>query len=264
MIFRQLFEASTSTFTYLLADESSRETVLIDPVLERVDEYLALLDEMNLKLEYTLDTHVHADHVTGAGLLRKKTGCNTGISAHAGIGCADLLLREGATIHAGSLNIRVLETPGHTPTCLSYVVDGQQGSGTESPPANASADESPAGAVSRPRTDANFEHDMVFTGDSLLIDGCGRTDFQDGDAGLLYDSISQKLFTLPDSTVVYPGHDYHGRKSTTIGEQKQNNPRLQLGRDAFIQFMDELKLPMPKHIQEAVPANLACGQQHAA
>lgn len=227
MIFRQLFDDASSTCTYLLACEKSSEAVLIDPVLKRVDEYLMLLDELALKLEYVLDTHVHADHVTGAGLLRKKTGCNTGISVHAGIGCADLLLREGATIHVGSLTIRVLETPGHTPTCLSYVCE-----------------------------------DMAFTGDTLLIDGCGRTDFQNGDAGQLHDSISQKLFTLPNVTVVYPGHDYHGQKSTTIGEQKRNNPRLKLDRGAFIHFMAELKLPMPKHIQEAVPANLACGQQH--
>lgn len=224
MIFRQRFDDTSSTYTYLLACEESREAALIDPVLERVDEYLNMLGEMNLTLEYVLDTHVHADHVTGAGALRKKTGCNTGISVHAGVGCADMLLREGAVIHIGLHAIHILETPGHTPTCLSYLCEG-----------------------------------MAFTGDALLIDGCGRVDFQGGDAGQLYDSIINKLFTLPDDTVVYPGHDYHGRKSTTIGEQKQNNLRTKLERNAFIRFMNERDLPMPGRIQEAVPANLACG-----
>jgi len=229
MIFRQLFDDDSSTYTYLLADEETREAIIIDPVLERVDEYVSLLNELGLTLTCALDTHVHADHVTGAGALRKRTGCNTGLSAHAGVGCADLLLREGAEIHAGAITLRVLETPGHTPTCLSYVTDG-----------------------------------MVFTGDALLIGKCGRTDFQGGDAGQLYDSITQKLFTLPDDTVVYPGHDYEGRTHSTIGEEKRNNPRFQLDRDAFVRFMNELNLPEPRRMKEAVPANRACGERHAA
>ncbi len=229
MIFRQLFDEDSSTYTYLLADEKTREAIIIDPVLERVDEYVSLLEEAGLTLTCALDTHVHADHVTGAGALRKRTGCNTGVSVHAGVGCADLLLREGAEIHAGAIALRVLETPGHTPTCLSYVTDG-----------------------------------MVFTGDALLIGKCGRTDFQGGDAGQLYDSITRKLFALPDDTVVYPGHDYEGRTHSTIGEEKRNNPRLQLDRDAFIRFMNELNLPKPRRMDEAVPANRACGERHAA
>lgn len=229
MIFRQLFDDDSSTYTYLLADEETREAIIVDPVLERVDEYVSLLNELGLTLTCALDTHVHADHVTGAGALRKRTGCNTGLSAHAGVGCADLLLREGAGIHAGAITLRVLETPGHTPTCLSYVTDG-----------------------------------MVFTGDALLIGKCGRTDFQGGDAGQLYDSITQKLFALPDDTVVYPGHDYEGRTHSTIGEEKRNNPRLQLDRDAFVRFMNELNLPEPRRMKEAVPANRACGERHAA
>ncbi len=229
MIFRQLFDDDTCTWSYLLACERTREAVLIDPVLERVDEYLALLDELGLALTHALETHIHADHVTGAGLLRKKTGCNTGVSVHAGVGCADLLLREGAEIRAGDIVIRVLETPGHTPTCLSYVTDG-----------------------------------MVFTGDALLIGKCGRTDFQGGDAGQLYDSITQKLFTLPEDTRVYPGHDYDGNSHSTIGEEKRNNPRLQLDRDAFIRFMSELNLPRPRRMDEAVPANRTCGERQAA
>jgi len=229
IIFRQLFDASASTFTYLLADTDSGEAVLIDPVLEQANQYMKLLDELNLKLGYVLDTHIHADHITAAGALRKKTGCNIGISARADIACADLLLREGVTIHFGPHAIHVLETPGHTRTCLSYVYEN-----------------------------------MVFTGDTLLIDGCGRTDFQDGDAGLLYDSITQKLFVLPDETRVFPAHDYHDRTSTTLGEQKQNNPRLCLNRDDFIRLMTEMSLPLPQRIRESVPANLACGQPEQA
>ncbi len=227
MIFYQLLDESTSTFTYLLADTDSGETVLIDPVLEQTDRYLKLLSELNLKLGYVLDTHIHADHITAAGALRKKTGCNTGISAKANIACADLLLREGAILHFGPHVIRVLETPGHTRTCVSYLCE-----------------------------------DMVFTGDALLIDGCGRTDFQDGDAGLLYDSVTQKLFALPDETRVFPAHDYHGRTDTSIGEQKRNNPRLRLNRDDFIRLMAEMSLPLPQRIRESVPANLACGEPH--
>ncbi len=229
MIFEQLFDEDSCTYTYLLADGATREAVLIDPVLERVDEYLALLEKRGLTLAYALDTHVHADHVTGAGALRRRTGCNTGLSVHAGVGCADLMLREGAIIHVGDIAIRVLETPGHTPTCLSYVVDGN-----------------------------------VFTGDALLIGKCGRTDFQGGDAGQLYDSITGKLFALPDDTIVWPGHDYEGRTRSTIGEEKRNNPRLQLDRDAFIRFMHELNLPRPRRMDEAVPANRACGERQAA
>jgi len=227
MIFHQLFDESTSTFTYLLADADNGEAVLIDPVREQTGQYLSLLDELNLKLKYVLDTHIHADHITASGALRKKTGCCTGVSAAADIGCADLLLSENAIIYFGSHVMHVLETPGHTRTCLSYACE-----------------------------------DMVFTGDALLIDGCGRTDFQDGDAGLLYDSITQKLFALPGATRVFPAHDYHGRTSTTIGEQKQNNPRLRLSRDAFVRLMAEMSLPLPRHIHEAVPANLACGEPH--
>jgi Zn-dependent hydrolases, including glyoxylases len=227
MIFRQLFDPVTCTFTYLLADVQEREAVLIDPVLERVEDDLALLDELGLGLEYVLDTHVHADHVTAAATLRKICGCNTAISARAGVDCADLLLRDGAVIHTGALSIHVLETPGHTPACLSYRCEN-----------------------------------MVFTGDALLIGGCGRTDLQGGDAARLYDSITRKLFTLPDDTLVFPGHDYRGRRSSSIGAEKRNNPRLRLGRDAFLACMDRLDLPMPRRIHTAVPANRACGEVH--
>lgn len=228
MLFRQLFDYDTWTYTYLLADEKSGEAVIIDPVLEQVERDLRLLDELGLQLKQVLDTHVHADHVTGAGKLRERTGCQTGLSSHAGVGCADMMLNEDASIRFGCYEIRAMETPGHTDTCLSYLCG-----------------------------------DMVFTGDALLIRGCGRTDFQSGDAGTLHDSIHNKLFTLPDETKVYPGHDYRGMNVSSIGEERRLNPRLTLSREGFIELMAGLDLPDPKRIQEAVPANLACGEPHA-
>ncbi|HYX32007.1 MAG TPA: MBL fold metallo-hydrolase [Oligoflexus sp.] len=224
MIFRQLFDRETSTYTYLLADADTKEAVLIDPVQEQVDRDLRLLGELDLRLLYVLDTHVHADHITAAGVLRARTSCKTGLSKVSGVECADLQLAEPDTLTLGRIVIHVLETPGHTNGCLSYRVG-----------------------------------DRVFTGDTLLIRGCGRTDFQNGNAPKLYDSVTQKLFTLPESTLVFPGHDYRGMTSSTIGEEKHFNPRLTKTRDDFIQFMRDLKLDHPKKIMEAVPANLECG-----
>jgi len=225
MIFRQLFDYETWTYTYLLADEQTREAVLVDSVKEQVERDLKLLSELELKLKYALDTHVHADHITGAGLLRERTGCQTGLSEYGGAHCADLNLQEDDELTIGSTRIRVLSTPGHTNGCASYLVG-----------------------------------DRVFTGDALLVRGTGRTDFQQGDAGRLYDSITARLFTLPDDTRVYPGHDYKGHETTTIGEEKRHNPRLAgKSRDQFIEIMSNLKLAHPKKIQEAVPANLQCG-----
>jgi sulfur dioxygenase len=228
MIFRQLFEAETSTYTYLLADPVSKEAVLIDPVRDTVDRDLALLDELGLRLVHTLETHVHADHVTGGGILRERTGCKSVVAEAAGAACADVRVREGDKLYFGDRWLEVRETPGHTDGCLSYVLD---------------------------------DRSMVFTGDALLIRGTGRTDFQQGDAGKLYDSITTKLFTLPDDAAVYPGHDYRGFTSSTIGEEKALNRRIGGGRsrEEFVAIMSGLELAQPRRIHEAVPANLSCG-----
>ncbi|MDQ6962808.1 MAG: MBL fold metallo-hydrolase [Mariprofundaceae bacterium] len=224
MILRQLFDEDTWTYTYLLADEESKEAVLIDSVLEQLERDLTLIKELGLKLKYTLDTHVHADHITASGPLRERTGCQTGISEKGNVACIDLHLKGGDILSLGSKNLKVLATPGHTPGCISFVCEN-----------------------------------MVFTGDSLFIRGCGRTDFQNGDSGQLYDGIVNELYTLPDETLVYPGHDYRGQMVSTIGEEKAFNPRLNLGREGFITFMNELDIPNPKKLNESVPANLACG-----
>ncbi len=230
MLFRQLFDAETSTWTYLLADESTREAVLIDPVLEQVERDLTLLGELTLTLRFTVDTHVHADHVTGAGALRDRTGARTVLSERAGTGRPDLLVKQGDLVPFGRYALEVRETPGHTSGCVSYVArDGA-------------------------RT-------LAFTGDALLIRGSGRTDFQQGDARTLHRSVHEQLFTLPDDTLVYPGHDYKGRTVSTIGEEKRHNPRLGGGRSAedFDAIMAALVLAQPKQIERAVPANLQCG-----
>ena len=226
MMFRQLFEPDTSTYSYLLGCDRSRRALLIDPVAVEVDTYIELLETLRLQLIYTLETHVHADHITGAGLLREQIGSKSVVHRDAGASCADLLVTDGVLLQVGDIEIRVLHTPGHTSGCVSYALP-----------------------------------DRVFTGDALLIGGCGRTDFQQGDAGQLYDSIHGKLFTLPPDTLVYPGHDYNGNTVSTIRQEMQKNPRLGGGksREAFITLMNELKLPYPKHIDSALPANMACG-----
>jgi len=224
MILRQLFDQDTWTYTYLIADEDSRDAAIIDPVIERVDRELQLLQELDLTLKFTIDTHVHADHITGSGILREKTGCQTGVAATNRVDCVDNNLSDGDEVYLGALPIKVLATPGHTDGCLSFLVE-----------------------------------DCLFTGDTLFIRGCGRTDFQNGDAGSLYYSVTEKLFSLPDDTWVYPGHDYNGRTRSTIWEERRFNPRFTLSRDDFIEHMEALDLPDPKRIMEAVPANKACG-----
>jgi len=224
MIFRQLFDRESSTYSFLIADEDSREAIIIDSVREQVERDLALLGEMSLKLIYAIDTHIHADHVTALGLLRQATGCKTGYSVHGNVECADLSLKDGDELCFGQHTLKVLETPGHTPGCVSFYVDG-----------------------------------LLFSGDALLIRGCGRTDFPGGDAAVLYHSIKDKLLTLPDETLVYPGHDDQGRMVSTIGEERAHNPRLALDEQGFITLMGSLDLALPKQLHEALPANMACG-----
>ncbi|WP_442498630.1 MBL fold metallo-hydrolase [Methylobacter sp. sgz302048] len=227
MIFRQLFEPDTCTYSYLIGCEFTQKAVLIDPVASEVDSYVALLNELKLTLIYTMETHVHADHITGAGQLRDTLGSKSVVHRDAGAMCADLLVTDGVPLQVGEIEIRVLHTPGHTAGCVSYVIG-----------------------------------DRVFTGDALLINGCGRTDFQQGDAGMLYDNITQKLFTLPPDTLLYPGHDYNGKTVSTIKQEIATNARLGGGktRDEFIKIMANLNLAYPKYIDEALPANQACGQ----
>lgn len=230
MLVRQLFDAASSTYTYLLADEGTREAVLIDPVLEQVERDLSQLNDLGLRLVWAVDTHVHADHVTGTGTLREKTGAQTALSERAGTGCPDVLVKQGDRLRFGRYELEVRETPGHTSGCVSYVArDGA-------------------------RT-------YAFTGDALLIRGSGRTDFQQGDARALYRSVHTQLFSLPEDTLVYPAHDYQGRTVSTVSEEMRLNPRLGGTRsvDAFVEIMANLKLAYPKQIDRALPLNLQCG-----
>jgi glyoxylase-like metal-dependent hydrolase (beta-lactamase superfamily II)/rhodanese-related sulfurtransferase len=228
MIFRQLFESNSCTYTYLLADAKSGDAVLIDPVFETARRDQALIGELGLTLKSTLETHCHADHVTGAWLLSKRVGSRIGVSAEAGVEGADDLLREGDEIAIGSHRLTVRETPGHTDGCITFVLDGGR---------------------------------MAFTGDALLIRAAGRTDFQQGDPRRLYRSIHEKVFSLPSDCLLYPGHDYSGRTVTTVEEERRFNPRLggELSEDDFVGYMNNLGLPHPKQIDVAVPANLRCG-----
>jgi sulfur dioxygenase len=233
MLFRQLFDLESSTYSYLLADPASREAILIDPVLEQLERDAALVAELDLVLGYALDTHVHADHVSALGALRERTGCATVMSRHGGAGCADRLVDEGDTIRFGAYGLEVMATPGHTAGCLSYVT---------------------------------LDRAMAFTGDALLVRGCGRTDFQGGDSHRLYRSVHQRIFSLPDETLLYPAHDYHGRTATTVSEERRWNPRLGGGRSEaeFVAIMAELNLASPRRMAEVVPRNLNCGRDAAA
>jgi glyoxylase-like metal-dependent hydrolase (beta-lactamase superfamily II) len=227
LIFRQLYEPDSSTYTYLLADGDSKEAVLIDPVLETVDRDLELVRELGLRLTHVLDTHVHADHVTGSGLIRQRTGAKTVVSRHGGAPCADVLVDEGDQIPFGRHALEVRATPGHTSGCVSYVLD---------------------------------DHSMAFTGDALLIRGSGRTDFQQGDARQLYQSVTQKLLTLPAQAKLYPAHDYKGRTVTTVAEERAHNTRFaNRSEEDFVRLMADLHLPPPKKIAFAVPSNQRCG-----
>jgi len=227
ILFHQLFERESSTYTYIVADPVSREAVLIDPVMETVERDQQVLAENNLRLQWILETHVHADHITGAARLRAATGARIAMGRAGHVAGADRLLDDGDRIEFGCLALTVLTTPGHTGSCVSYKMV-----------------------------------DRVFTGDALLIGGCGRTDFQEGSAERLYDSIHQKIFSLPETTLIYPSHDYEGRTHSTVGDEKRGNPRLGGGKSKaeFVEIMANLQLAPPKKIAVALPANLRCGQ----
>lgn len=226
LIFHQLFDSESSTFTYLLGDKLSKEAVLIDSVLENVDRDLKLVEELGLHLIYVLDTHIHADHITGAGEIRRRTGVKTILPVNSQAPCVDQNIQDHGIIRFGEFTIEALATPGHTDASFSFVCNG-----------------------------------MVFTGDTLFIRGTGRTDLQGGSADRLYESITKRLFTLPPETKVFPAHDYKGFTSSTIESEIKFNLRIGNGRtkEEFIKIMSELKLPYPKKINEALPGNLACG-----
>ncbi len=228
MIFRQLYDSESSTYTYLLADERQREALLIDPVFGQASRDLALLEELGLTLCLVVDTHAHADHITAAWLLQQETGCRIASARVIDAAHVDLPLDDGQKFGVDGVSLRALATPGHTNGCMSYVL----------------ADQS-----------------MVFTGDTLLIRGCGRSDFQQGSARKLYESITTRLFSLPDACLVYPAHDYNGRTVSSIGEEKAFNARVGGGANEtdFVEYMNAMKLPHPKKIDEAVPANLRSG-----
>jgi len=229
MIFRQLFDSQSSTYSYLLADASTREAVLIDPVFEQAQRDAALIAELDLKLGWVLETHVHADHVTGAWRLKQKLGCRIALAGQGGAEGADRLLAQGDRVSFGARNLEVRATPGHTDGCVTYVLDDQS---------------------------------MAFTGDAVLIRGCGRTDFQQGDARRLFRAVREQVFTLPEACVLYPAHDYRGLTASSVGEERRYNPRLgeQVLEDDFVGYMRHLGLAHPKQIDVAVPANLRCGR----
>lgn len=229
MLFRQLYEPESSTYTYLIGCPDTRTAVLIDPVMETVERDLAAVHEFGLELAFTLETHVHADHVTSASRLRSLTGCKIAYPAADAGTCADVGVSEDRPLTLGSIKLEALFTPGHTDGHNSYVLDSLCGR-------------------------------RVFTGDALLIDGCGRTDFQNGDAATLYRSVTEKIFTLPDDCLVFPAHDYQHRHVSTVAQERERNPRL-AGKtvEQFVAIMGGLNLPYPKKIGLAVPANLLCG-----
>lgn len=226
MLFRQLFDLESCTYTYLFADKATQAAILIDPVLEQVERDRQLLNELGLTLCYCLETHVHADHITGTGKLRESTNCLSFVPKGSHVECADHQIQDGETLQVGTVTIKAIATPGHTDSHMAYLVNKE----------------------------------WILTGDALLIRGCGRTDFQSGNAGTLYDSVVQRLFSLPDTTLVYPAHDYRGYTVSTIGEEKRWNPRFaDRSRESFITLMANLKLADPKKMMEAVPANEHCG-----
>lgn len=229
MIFRQLFDEASYTYTYLLADDHTKEAVIIDSVEAKVDDYIRLLEELGLTLKATMDTHTHADHITAAGLLRDRTACQNLVGKQSKADCATAKFQHNDLIYIGSHHLKVLYTPGHTDDSYSFLLDGPE--------------------------------PKLFSGDTLLIRGTGRTDFQNGDAAQQYQSLQEKILNLPAHTLVYPGHDYKGFSVTTIREERQHNPRLQVASEQeYIALMAALRLPNPALMDIAVPANQACGK----
>lgn len=224
-MFKQMFDAESSTLTYLIADDESQEAVLIDPVASHIDDYLLMLKQHHLRLKYALETHVHADHITASGMLRERLAIKTGVSELCGAINADMQLNDGDVLQLGTQQIQVIATPGHTLGSISFLWN-----------------------------------ERIFTGDALLINGCGRTDFQSGDAGVLFDSVCNKIFSLPDETLIYPAHDYNCRRVSCVAQEKAINPRLAgKTRAEFIEIMANLNLPKPTLIDIAVLANRMCG-----
>jgi len=226
LVFRQLFDRESCTYTYLLADNTSREAVLIDPVIELVDRDAQLVKDLGLQLKYVANTHVHADHITGSGKLKECLSGSKSVISRASQAVADVHLEHGDTIKFGEFELEARSTPGHTNGCLTYVF---------------------------------HEKGMAFTGDALLIRGCGRTDFQEGSSSRLYESVHSQILSLPNTTRLYPAHDYKGQTVSTVEEEKKFNPRLSKSKEEFIDIMKNLNLAYPKMIDKAVPANMVCG-----
>ena len=225
MIFKQVFDQKSSTYTYLIASSTGREALIIDPVLENVEDYIKLLTELNLRLVKVIDTHIHADHVTGASKLKDKTQCVTIMGNHTPTDAVEIKVKDNEIIKLDKLKIRALHTPGHTPDSFSFLMD-----------------------------------DYLFSGDTLLINGTGRTDFQNGNANDAYNSIFNRLLKLPDETLLYPAHDYKGIKVSTIGRERKFNPRLQVNNaDEYIAIMNNLNLKKPLAIDYNVASNLKLG-----
>ena len=226
MIFRQVFDNKSSTYTYLIASAKGREAVIIDPVIENVESYIALLNELDLKLVKVIDTHIHADHITGASKLKKVTNCSTIMGEHTPADAVEVKVKDEEIIKIDQIAIKAMYTPGHTSDSYSFLMDK-----------------------------------YLFSGDTLLINGTGRTDFQNGSSKDAYNSLFNKLLKLPDDTVLYPGHDYNGKLSSTIGKEKQHNPRLQVENvDQYIEIMSNLNLSKPKMIDHNISKNLRLGK----
>ncbi|KPK55409.1 MAG: Zn-dependent hydrolase [Thiotrichales bacterium SG8_50] len=226
MFVRQMFDRDTWTYTYLVADTASKEAAIIDPVKEQFDRDAQLIEELGFNLKYVLETHVHADHITSSGRLRDRFGSKVVLQQASNASCADILAKDGDVLTLGDKEIKVMHTPGHTDADATFQIEG-----------------------------------AVFTGDALFVRGCGRTDFQAGSSESLYSSIHDKIFSLPDETLIYPGHDYKGHTVSTVGEEKTFNPRLGAGKDleAFAEIMDNLNLPAPARLKESLPGNMRCG-----